>query len=167
MKKTIVVILLVVAALAVFTTGVAVAQTPQPPTPGYGSGMGYGSGLGPMRAFAANGEEGPLHEYMVKAMAEALGISADDFETRRDAGKTAYQIALDLGISADKIPTLLSDARAKALDAAVADKVITQQQADWMKSRGAGGMGQGNCNGTGQPVGSGMGRGWRGQQTNP
>ncbi len=87
-------------------------------------------------------------------------------KTRQDSGKTAYQIALDLGISADKIPALLSDARAKALDKAVADQVITQQQADWMKSRGAG-MGQGNCNGTGNPIGPGLGRGGRWQQTNP
>jgi hypothetical protein len=166
MKKTVVAILLVVAALAVLATGVAVAQTPQPPTPGNGAGMGFGSGRGPMRAFGAIGQEGPLHDYMVKGMAEALGISTSDFEARRDAGKSAYQIALDLGISADKIPTLLSGAGSKALDAAVADKAITQAQADWMKSRGAG-MGPANCDGTGQPLGARMGRGWRFQQTSP
>jgi hypothetical protein len=166
MKKTIVLMLLVVAALAVFTTGVAVAQTPQPVSPGNGRGMGFGNGAGPMGPYAVTGQEGPLHDYMVNAMAEALGISASDFEARQDAGKTAYQIALDLGISADQIPSLLSNARAKALDAAAADGVITQQQADWMKTRGAG-MGQGNCNGTGQPVGPGMGRGGRWQQGNP
>ncbi len=144
MKKMIVAMLLVVAALAVFTTGAVYAQAPRPAGPGLAGG------------------EGPLHDYMVKAMAEALGISASDFETRRDAGQTAYQIALDLGISADKIPGLLQDARARALDAAVADGVITSQQAGFMKSRGAG-MGSGTCNGTGQ----GMGRGGRWQQTTP
>jgi hypothetical protein len=154
MKKTVVVMLLVIAALAVFATGVAFAQTPQP----------AGSGRGPMGG--VNGPEGPLHEYMVKAMAGALGISADDFETRLDSGKTAYQIALDLGISADKVPALLSAARVNALDAAVADKVINPDQADWMKSHAAG-MGSGNCNGTGQPVGAGVGRGHRWQQSNP
>ncbi len=111
-------------------------------------------------------QEGPLHDYMVNAMASALGISAADFEARRDAGATAYQIALNSGISADKIPALLADARLKALDAAVADKVISQAQADWMGSRGAG-MGSGNCNGTGQPVGSGMRAGGRWQPANP
>ncbi len=151
MKKTVIAIVLVVAALAVFATGIAVAQTPQPFTPGNGMGL-RGTG------------EGPLHEYMVSALAKALGITPTDFEARREAGKTAYQIALDLGISADKIPALLSQARVQALDAAVAAKVITQQQADWMKSRG--GMGQGFCNGTGQPMG-GMGRGGRWQQVNP
>ena len=162
MKKKVVAIFLVVAALAILTTGVAVAQAPQPPTPGGWPGMGGGR----MHGFAAGGEEGPMHEYMVKAMADALGISVTDFETRREAGETAYQIALDLGISADKIPTLLSEARSKALDAAVSDGIITQAQAEWMKSRGAG-LGQGNCGNGGQGFGMGMGRGWRYQQTNP
>ncbi len=161
MKKMIVAGLLVIAALAVFTSGIAFAQTPQP------LGPGNGSGRGPMGGYAAAGQEGPLHEYMVAAMAQALGISTADFEARRAAGQTAYQIAIDLGISADKIPALLADARSKAIDAALAEKVITQQQADWMKSRAAG-MGQGLCNGTGQPVGPGLGRGRGGawQQTN-
>ena len=158
MKKTIVVTILVVAASAVFATGVAFAQTPQPFTPGAGMAMGRGTGAG------------PLHEYMVNALAKALGITPADFEARRASGVTAYQIALDLGFPADKIPALLTTARAQALDAAVAAKVITQQQADWMKTRGAG-MGQGLCNGTGQPVGGMgggmMGRGGRWQQSNP
>lgn len=154
MKKTVVVMLLVIAALAVVATGVAFAQTPQPAD----------RGRGPMGG--VDGPEGPLHDYMVKAMAGALGISADDFETRRDSGKTAYQIALDLGISADKVSSLLSEARVNALDAAVADKVISPDQADWMKSHAVG-MRPDNCNGTGQSIGAGLGRGGRWQQSNP
>jgi hypothetical protein len=143
--------------------GVAIAQAPQPPVPG---------GRGPMGRSGVTVVEGPLHDYMVNAMAAALGITPTDFEARQAAGKTAYQIALDLGISADKIPALLAGARAKALDAAATAGVITQQQATWMKSRGAG-MGIGNCTGTGQRIGGGMmgggmmGRGGRWQQTNP
>src|SRR5512142_3325366 len=128
MKKMVVVVSLVMVVLAVSVSGIVSAQSPQPPTPGtWGPMMGGGAGTG---------MEGPLHDYMVNAMAAALGITPADFESRRDAGKTAYQIALDLGISADKIPVLLADARAKAFDAAVAAGVLTQQQATWMKSRG-------------------------------
>ncbi len=151
MKKTIVAIALLIAALAVFATGVAMAQTPQPAGPINGLGS-RGSG------------DGPLHTYMVNAMAQALGITPADFETRRAAGQTAYQIALERGIAADQIPALLANARTQALNAAVAANVITQQQADWMNSRPAG-MGAGPCNGTGQPAG--MGRGGRWQQANP
>src|SRR5512143_2588493 len=98
MKKTVVAVLLVVAALAVFATGVAVAQSPQPPTPG--TGTGFGAGHVRMGFSAAGGQEGPLHEYMTSAMADALGISTDEFDTRRAAGETAYQMALAEGISA-------------------------------------------------------------------
>ena len=158
MKKKFVVMLLVVFALAIGVTGVAVAQTPQPQTP---------FGRGPMMGgYGMTGQEGPLHDYMVNAMSAALGISATDFEARQDAGKTAYQIALDLGIQADKIPALLAGARARALDAAAADKVITQQQADWMKSRRTG-MANGNCTGMGQRQGGGMGHGGNWQQPRP
>ena len=154
MKKTVVVVVLVFAALALFATEAAFAQTAQPPVPGSGLGMGFGNG------------HGPLHEYMVKAMAQALGIPADEFESRRAAGETAYQIALASGLSADKIPTLLSQARASALDAALADGAISQAQAAWMKSRPAS-MGGGTCNGTGHRLGAGMGHGARWPQTNP
>ncbi len=153
MKKTIIVIVLAVAALAVFSTGIAFAQGPQPPRLVNGAARGTG--------------DGPLHEYMINAMAEALGITPTDLEARLASGQTAYQVALDLGISADKIPALLSGARAQAIDAAVAAGAISQQQGDWMKTRGAS-MGMGTCDGTGQRLGQGMGRGgWRFQQTNP
>ncbi len=151
MKKSVVVIALVAAALAVFTTGVAFAQAPQRPQPVNAAARGAGNG--------------PLHDYMVTAMAQALGITPADLEARLASGQTAYQVALNLGISADKVPALLSGARAQAIEAAVAAGAITQQQADWMKTRGMP-MGMGNCTGTGQRLGQGMG-GWRFQRANP
>lgn len=153
MKKIVIAFVLGLGALALLATGAAFAQTAQPRIPGNGNGFGNGSG--------------PLHEYMDKAMAQALGISVDEFEARRAAGETAYQIAISEGISADKIPALLSQARASAVEAAVAAGAITQAQADWLKSRGAG-MGTGNCAGTGQQFGAGMmGRGGRWQNNTP
>jgi len=164
MKKILVVGLMVVAALAVLTTGVAFAQSPQPPAP-RGGGTGPGGGHGPMQYFAANGEAGPIHAYMATAIADALGIAAAELEARHEAGETAYQIALDLGFAADEIPTLLRDARLKAWDAAAAAGVVPQEQADWMSSRQSG-MGLGNCSGTGLRAGLRMG-GWRFQQSDP
>ncbi len=153
MKKSMVVIALLAAALTLSATSVAFAQTPQPPQATNAALRGAG--------------DGPLHDYMVNAMAQALGITPADFEARVASGQSAYQIAVALGISAEKIPALLSGARAQALDAALAAGVITQQQAGWMKSRGAQ-MGTGNCDGTGQRLGQGMGRGaGRFQQANP
>ena len=162
MNKTVVVVL-IVAALAALTTGVALAQNPQPPTPG--GGFGPGGRMGMMRSFGATPEMGAIHEYMEEAMADALGISRDEFEKRHDAGETGYAIALDLGFSADEIPSLMREARVAAWEAAAKDGAVTQEQAEWMKSRPYG-MGSGNCGGAGVGFGSGM-RGWRFQQSNP
>jgi hypothetical protein len=154
MKKIMVVVLLVVLALGTFTS-VASAQTSQPNT-------------------------GLLHDYMEKALAEKLGIPLATIEAQFDAGKTLYQIALDNGIAQADFPALMLDVRTKAINAALADGVITQTQADWMlRSRGRGmgagmgsgtqrgGFGMGQCGGTGIPVGTGMQRGGRWQQVNP
>jgi hypothetical protein len=129
----------------------------------------------------SQGQEGPLHDTMLDALAEALGIPAADLETRLANGETFYQIALDQGIAADEIPALMQAARTKAVDAALKDGVITQVQADWMQAHAFGrgghgqgmgpgqglGAGQGPCDGTGGPVGTGMQRGGRWAQQNP
>jgi hypothetical protein len=162
MKKLIVASIVVMVAVAAVGIGAVAAQAPQPPTPG--AGQGFGRGFGPMQFAGTNGTEGPMHEYMVNALADALGSTPADFEARRDAGETAYQVASDLGISADSIPTLLRDARAKALQAAAADGVISHDQANWLGTRAAG-MGFGNCLGAGGGMGFGGGR--RGGQSSP
>ena len=158
MKKTILIALVLSAAVALLVAGVAFAQGGNPPFGG--RGMMDGSGT--------------LHEYMQKAMAEALGLTEAQFEARHDAGENFYSIALAEGFSADEIPALMQDARATALDAAAKDGVISQEQAEWMKSRGfgrggmmGGGYRDGTCpmyeNGTAtQGYGPGMMGGGRG-----
>ena len=133
MKKTLWIVLLVILALGALGIGTVAAQDGQPP---YGQrGVADGAGL--------------LHDYMEKAMAEAVGLTVDAFEARHDAGETFYQIALAKGFTAEEIPALMQDAREKALNAAAADGVITQDQADWMNSRGFGRGGMMNGYGTG------------------
>ena len=168
MKKSLLIVTLLVIALGALGVGVVVAQEGQPP---YGQlGVADGAGL--------------MHEYMQKAMAEAVGLSESVFEARHDAGETFYQIALAEGFSAEEIPALMQAARANAFDAAAKDGVITQEQADWMGSRGFGrggmygGYGNGACpmyDGDAVPNGGQFGpgmmfggnRGGRWQQSNP
>jgi hypothetical protein len=151
MKKIAIASLLAVLALTVFT-GAAGAQTSQPGTD-------------------------TLHDYMEKALAEKLGVPLATIEAQFDAGKTMYQIALDNGIAAADVPALMQEVRENAIQAALADGVLTQAQADWMlkaggrgmgygmMGRGAGygmmrgGFGSGPCGGTGIPVRSGTMRG--------
>ena len=172
MKKTILIVGLVVAALVILGVGVAFAQGPAPYT---GGGMMGGNG------------GGYLHTYMVNAFAEKLGLKVEDLNTRLAAGETMYDIALADGVKAEEFSALMVEVHTTALNAALKDGVITQEQADWMSSRGfgRGGMMNGNgsagCpmqNGTGTGYGPGMmgnghggmmgrGFGWQNQQTNP
>ena len=176
MKKTILVVGLVVAALVVLGVGVAFAQGPAPYA-GNGSMLQNGTGY--------------LHTYMVAAFAEKLGLKVNDINARLTAGETMYDIAIADGVKAEDFPALMIEVRSQALAAAVKAGVITQEQADWMSSRGfgRGGMMNGYGNGTGDcPMQNGQGAqfnrgagmmngngrggmmggfGWQNQQTNP
>ena len=154
MKKIMFAVLIVVLALGVFAS-VASAQTVQ----------------------TTQQNMGLIHDYMEKALAYKLGLPVATVEAQFDAGKTLYQVALDNGVTQADLPAFMLEVRTTAINAAVADGVITQTQADRMlQSRGygmgqggmmRGGTGAGPCGGTGIPVGSGMQRGGRWQQVNP
>lgn len=174
MKKTILIVALVVLALGVFGVGAAFAQDPTPP---------FG-GRGPM---LQDGTTGPLHTFMVAEFAQKLDLNVNDINTRLAAGESMYDIAISAGVTAEEFPAVMTEVRANALDAAVKANVITQEQADWMKSRGAGTMNGDGLNGDcpmqdgeaqngfrGGPagmMGNGNGRGgmngWGSQQVNP
>ncbi|MBM3179145.1 MAG: hypothetical protein FJZ86_02195 [Chloroflexi bacterium] len=166
MKKTILIVGLVVFALGVFGVGAAFAQDGTPPFTGHGPMM-------------QNGETGPLlHTFMTIEFAKQLDLNVNDVNTRLAAGESMYEIAISAGVSAEEFPAVMTEVRANALTAAVKADVVTQEQADWMLSHAAG-MGSGNCIGTGPQgyygngrMGNGYGRGmmngWgAGQQTNP
>jgi hypothetical protein len=138
MKKTIWIIGLVVLALGVFGVGAAFAQDGQPPV-----------GRGPM------GGGGLMHDYVEEALAGKLGITEADVESALASGKTMYQIALDNGIAEADVPALLTEVHTAAFDKAVADGVITREQADFMLQRMTSGYGFGNC-----PMQNGQGTGY-------
>jgi hypothetical protein len=150
MKKTILIVALVVLALGVFGVGVALAQDAQPPV-----------GHGPMMQ---NGGSGVLHTFMAIEFAKQLDLNVNDVNARLTAGETMYDIALSAGVTADEFPAIMAEVRASALEEAVKANVITQEQADWMKTRGfgQGGMGAGSCTGTGLQGQSGRGSGMMG-----
>ncbi len=143
MKKTILIIGLAVLALGVFGVGAALAQDVQPPV-----------GRGPM------GGGGLMHDYVEEALADKLGISEADVESALASGKTMYQIALDNGVAEADVPALLTEVHTAAFDKAVADGVITREQADFTLQRmTSNGYGFGNCpmqNGQGAGYGRGM-----------
>ncbi|RPI27022.1 MAG: LysM peptidoglycan-binding domain-containing protein, partial [Chloroflexota bacterium] len=55
-----------------------------------------------------------------------------ELQSRLTSGETMWQIAQDQGLSEDEFVQAMTDAHAEALEKAVAEGVITQEQADWM-----------------------------------
>ncbi len=146
MKKTLLIVALLVLALGALGVGIAFAQGTRPP-------------VGP------NGY-GWMHDYVEKALAAKLGLTEEQVEAQLAAGKTMYQIALDNGIKQEDLATFMTEVHKDALAQAVKDGAITQQQADWMlqhmQSMYQYGFGPGNCpmhNGQGASFGRGQGVG--------
>lgn len=137
--KKIVIGLTLTAVLVLAVASVAFAQEDSPVYPGgRGSGrMGGGMG-GP-----ADGS-GVLHDYMTEALADALGITPEEFLVRREAGETLYDIALDLGLDIDAVREAMTQARTQAVEQAYADGALTQEQYElYLNAGGMGRMGGG------------------------
>jgi len=161
-------VLALLVAFGAFGLVYAQAETPANPDVPYGRGrMGvirrgeaYPGVMGGFRGNIPAGEEGPLHEYLLPALAEAFNLTPEELEARHEAGDTLWELAESQGFTAEQFKELVLQTRSEALNQAVADGVITQDQADWMLSRmsrgwSAGyGPGSGLCDGSG-PQGAG------------
>jgi formaldehyde-activating enzyme involved in methanogenesis len=105
-----------------------------------------------------------LRNYIDKEalMAEALGISAEELEEARAGGETLSTLLEELDLTAVEVREALEAAHERAVAEAVADGVITQEQADQILSHkgfgfrgpGSGGPGFG---GRGRRFGGGNG----------
>jgi len=160
MKKIVAVLLVVaVAVVALGAVGLVYAQAPTPQAPVDGTGYGYGMMGGGMRGgrmgqseFAGTGE-GVMHDAMIAAFANELGLSVEALDAKLAAGETMADVAFAKGLTVEDFQTLMTDVRAQAVSQAVADGTLTQEQAEWMAQRGGGqgmhGAGQG-MHGAGQ-----------------
>jgi len=142
MKKfTLAVVIVAVVTLALGSVGVAFAQTPTQTTEIGAGWMGGRGTRGAMVGENAVARDGILHDYMIAEYAEALGIPVADLEAHLDGGETMAEIALSEGLTFEQFRTLLVDVRTQAIEQALSDGVLTQEQADWLTLRGAGQMG--------------------------
>lgn len=140
---TIVTVLVAVVALvgvtAIYAQGPANNGAAGQPT--NGTGLANESGLGLMAV-----DEADMHA----AIADALGMSLDEFEAAIAAGETPATLALARGIDLAVIQEAMAAAHNAAFAQAVADGLITQEQADWILSHRGGHAGQsGSARGTG------------------
>lgn len=152
MKKFIIAVALVIV-LSVVGIGAVLAQSDTPETPNCPNCLAGQGG------FAGSGW---MHEYMHRALAEAVGISEEDLESRMAAGQTLYDIADDLGLNLDALSELHYQARLRAVELAYEDGALTNEQYQYFQERielqegfGYGG----GMHGYGGGYGRGMGRG--------
>ena len=163
MKKIIILAVILIAVAVTFGAfSYASAQKDSPPDPEAPFGpenMGWRHGVWPhahgmMGGYSGFGG-GLMHDSVTAALAEALGISEEKIETRFNAGESHWEIAASGGLNEEDIIELMSVAQKNALQDAVEQGLLTQDQADWMQtrmktmwSRGYGGYG-GHCGGRG------------------
>ena len=170
MKKTLLIVAIIVLALGVLGAGVAFAQGKQPPQP-YGFGMMGGPGM-----IGGRGGYSFMHDSVEQALAEKLGLTEEQVEDALANGNTMYQLALDNDVAEADLPAFMNEVHQAAFDKAVADGVMTQEQADWMLEHMQGmftdGYGFGDCPMNGEYPQDGTGfhgmmGGGRWQQTQP
>lgn len=106
-----------------------------------------------------------MHEQMQTAMASALGMSIEELEAAKEAGQTPQELAEEKGIDAEVLRETMQTARLEAIEQAVADGLITQEQADWLSTHNPRG-GRGGMGGHGRP-GGGRGGNPNGGQGEP
>lgn len=125
--RKLLVVLTVVGAVAVGVAGVAYADSP--------AGLGVGC-LGGSRMGA---RMGPMHELMESAVADELGLSVDEVESRLANGETMWQIITAQGLSDEQARDLLQRAHDRAVEQAIEQGLITREQADSMQQHMQGG----------------------------
>lgn len=167
--------LIIVAVVVLGAAGLAFAQDGTPPSPGAPAESGAWGGRGGRMmqggGYMWNSGAGFLHDYMFQAMAEIFGLSPEELQARHDAGETMWDLAAEQGIDAQEFYAKMVEARSQAIEQALADGVISQEQADWMLSRmeqmGQYGDGYGACQGGAGGMRGGRGGRWQNQPSAP
>jgi len=170
-KALLTALILGVAILTLSVASPTFAAEPARGGPGGGGGAGGSTGGNGNQGTTGTGTGVPVEQSinldgifsdLIHAnLSSALGITPEELAARLDAGETISSIALSLGFDSATISNILMQARADALAQAVADGLITQEQADWIASRGnqtpAASYGDGICDGTGDCICDGTG----------
>jgi len=111
--------MLTVGAIALFTVGSVFAQSPTPPVPNEPFGNAWG------RVCEGAG-------VVSDVVSSLLGMTSEEIYTARSTGKTLSDLAVEKGITDQQLIDAITEGRTDAVNQAVADGRITQDQADWM-----------------------------------
>lgn len=146
MRKWIVGVLAAILALALVAGGAALAAYQSSVTTRLAEQIPSQLQVKPGRPWGGPPPDGKLHDYYVEALAEGLGMTREELESKLAEGETLLSIARDQGLDDEGIRDLWLQARDKALEAAVADGVINEDQADRLRERWLGpGLGAPRC----------------------
>jgi hypothetical protein len=125
--------IVVVLLVAAGTAGIALAQGNNPDHllfDGEDPPADWAGRRMPPRRGGRNGQEGPLHDLMIGAMAEALGMPATELEQRLQEGERLLEIAEEQGMEADAFRLLIQEIREQVMEEAIAQGLIPQANAD-------------------------------------
>ena len=151
--------ILAVVVIALGATSAVFAQDETPVTPygfggaGIGSrGKGGGRGVGNTLLYQNRDsyEDGLLHDLMITAFADALGMDVATVESQIAAGETLADIAFDEGLTVEEFRTLLAEIRTQVHDEAVEQGLLPGSQSGWANNRRPGNAGYGARRGAGQ-----------------
>lgn len=127
--------------------GIALASTSavfaQATTPGNSTGSTVGGAMGNGRRGGNQGyqasetQDGILHDALVTAFAEALGLTVDEVNARLADGETLSEIALSTGMTFDEFVVLFNEIHEGVKDQAIMDGTLTQTQARFSFAREA------------------------------
>ena len=102
--------------------------------PGPGAGRGPGQGVGPGQGAGQRGGQ-PEWAGMEDEVETLLGMTEEQIQAERQAGKSLVQIAATKGVSEPALVTAILAAKKADLDAQVAAGRLTQERADAMYAR--------------------------------
>ncbi len=88
-----------------------------------------------------------MAEAMIQALANAAGLSVEEIEASLEAGEKPHEIAAANGLDDETFKTVMEEALANFVEQALADGLITEEQAEMILSHGPGGHGGGKKGG--------------------
>ena len=128
--KTLAIVAVIGIALVSTSSVFAQANTPGGSTGNSaGGGMGNGRRGGSQTYQASETQDGVVHDALISAFAEALGLTVDEVNTRLADGETMSEIALSTGMTYDEFRVLLNEIHELVIDQAVMAGTMTQTQA--------------------------------------
>lgn len=75
------------------------------------------------------------YNYISNILEDKLGITDADIEDARNEGKSLYELAIEEGITQEELKDSMIEARINAIDEAILNGIITEEEADILKER--------------------------------